>query len=191
MNLRLIIRFIIVATVTWVLLTMFMGCTLDVENVDKPFESDICENSLGNVACNFTMIDQNGNQVDLYSFHGKIIILDLSAMWCGPCQYAALDTENTVKKYGAENIVYITVLIENTSGQPPSLQDLTKWSETFGIVDSPVLAGSRQWLNDSGYALSGWPTFYFISEDMIITEYQRGYGKINVDRAIEDLLAAQ
>jgi len=188
MKLHRIIRIIIIAAITWAILTMVMGCA---PTIDQPAGADECENSLGNIACDFSMMDQDGQQVNLYDFHGKVIVLDFSAMWCGPCQLAALDVENTVEKYGAENVVYITLLMEDSSGNPPDKKDLQKWAETFEIEDSPVLAGSRAWLGDSGYELSAWPTFYFITPTMVIKEYQRGYNKGNVDRAIEDLLAGQ
>ena len=188
MNLYRIIRLALIAIVTWIILTMFMGCVVEIE---QPAGADECENSLGNVACDFAMIDQNGKQVNLYDFHGKIIVLDFSAMWCGPCQFAALDVENTVEKYGSDDIVYITVLVEDSSGNPPDKKDLQKWADNFGIENNPVLAGSREWLSLSGYELTGWPTFYFITPTMVVKEYQRGYSKSNIDRAIEDLLAAR
>jgi hypothetical protein len=35
----------------------------------------------GQTAKNFTMVDQNGDDVELYQFYGQVIVLDLFASW--------------------------------------------------------------------------------------------------------------
>ena len=112
-------------------------------------------------------------------------------MWCGPCQFAALDADEIVEKYGSENVVYITILVENGSGNTPRLKDLQRWSDELGIDINPVLGGSRNWLEDSGYYLEAWPTFYILTPTMVIKEYQRGYRKSAIEAAIENLLPAE
>ena len=110
-------------------------------------------------------------------------------MQCGgPCQLAGLDADGLVEKYGEENVVYITVLIENSSGHDPRLRDLQTWSEGLGIHNNPVLGTNREWLRDSGYFLEAWPTFYVITPTMVVKEYQRGYRKHDLEDAIENLL---
>ena len=188
MNLHRVIRIVIIAAITWIILTMMMGCT---PRIDQPAGADECENSLGNVACDFAMMDQDGKTSTLYEHHGKIIILDFSAMWCGPCQFAALDADEIVEKYGSENVVYITILVENGSGNTPRLKDLQRWSDELGIDINPVLGGSRNWLEDSGYYLEACPTFYILTPTMVIKEYQRGYRKSAIEAAIENLLPAE
>lgn len=40
-----------------------------------------CGFQQGDYACNFTMLDQNGDEVELYQFAGKYVVLDLFAEW--------------------------------------------------------------------------------------------------------------
>jgi hypothetical protein len=35
----------------------------------------------GDVAYNFTLSDQNGDEVELYQFYGKVVVLDVYAEW--------------------------------------------------------------------------------------------------------------
>jgi cytochrome oxidase Cu insertion factor (SCO1/SenC/PrrC family) len=43
--------------------------------------TDLCGTGVGDLACNFTLQDQNGDEVELYQFTGKVILLDLFAEW--------------------------------------------------------------------------------------------------------------
>ena len=185
MEARRIIRFLAIFAVTWVILSWLMGCT---PKIEQPAGADECENTLGQVACDFAMMNQDGKTETLYSHLGKVIVLDFSAMWCGPCQFAALDVDEMVEKYGSENVVYITVLIENASGNNPRLKDLQIWSEELGVLNNPVLGASREWLRDSGFYLEAWPTFYVITPTMVIKEYQRGYRQNDLEAAVEGML---
>ena len=42
---------------------------------------DSCGFQQGDYACNFTMLDQNGDEVELYQFAGQYVVLDLFAEW--------------------------------------------------------------------------------------------------------------
>ena len=44
-------------------------------------EPSNCGYNEGDTACNFTMVDQNGDDVELYQFWGLVIVLDVYAEW--------------------------------------------------------------------------------------------------------------
>jgi len=150
----------------------------------------LCGYQEGDVACDFILVDQHGNTVTLYDYHGKAIVLDFSAMWCGPCQFAAKETQALQDKYG-ENLAYLTVLIENLQQvSPPTQEDLQMWANNFGIK-APILAGSRSMLHptgDDGWRLYAWPTFVFIDYDMTIIEYLTGFSKTTLESKVEKLV---
>ena len=142
--------------------------------------------------CNFTLKDQNDEDVSLYDFYGSTIVLDLSAMWCGPCQIAARDVQATVERFADHDVRYISVLIDNQQGERPTLADAQTWANTFGITSEPVLQGSRDILNadpTQGWPLGSWPTFVLITSDMKILLFQAGYNQQLLDILIEDTIA--
>ena len=179
---RLIILFLLLAA-----LLMNANCTPGFQASNPPWNS--CYTATGEHPCDFKLINQDGKEVRLYDYYGKVIILDFSTMWCGPCQMAARSVDSTIEKFGAENIEYVTILIENTSGQPPTVHDLEVWAAYNNIEIGPVLAADRDFLFENEWQVEGWPTFYFIDKNMILRDSMRGYSSPRVDAIISTLVS--
>ncbi len=158
-----------------------------------PFATwETCSQTVGEHPCNFTLSDQDDEEVSLYDFYGSTIILDLSAMWCGPCQAAGSDVQETVERFSDEDLSYITVLIENLSGEPPTQSDAQLWASSLGIESEPILRGSRDLLNANpslGWPLTSWPTFILITSEMEVYVFQSGYNQQLLDSLIEDTIS--
>ena len=151
-----------------------------------------CSQVAGDNPCNFTLKDQHDEEVSLYDFYGSTIVLDLSAMWCGPCRAAAMDVQATVERFAGKDVRYITVLIDNLQGTEPTLNDVQSWADMYGITTEPVLQGSRALLNGhptQGWPLSSWPTFILITSEMEVFVFQSGYNQQLLDILIEDTIA--
>tara|TARA_Y100001973_G_C5139714_1_gene302285 strand:- start:325 stop:912 length:588 start_codon:yes stop_codon:yes gene_type:complete len=163
-----------------------------VEVEPYPWALDECSQVVGAQPCNFELRDQNDVLVNLYDFYGSTVVLDLSAMWCGPCNVAGMDVQATVERFAEHDVRYITVLIDNSQGQPPSLTDAQNWATNLGIETEPVLQGSRDLLSSdptSGWPLESWPTFIMITSDMEIYYFQKGYNQQVLDMLIEDTIS--
>ena len=158
-----------------------------------PFATwETCSQTVGDHPCNFTLKDQNDKDVSLYDFYGNAIILDLSAMWCGPCVQAGSDVQGTIERFADHDVKYITVLIDNLQGSEPTLIDVQSWAANLGIETEPVLQGSRDLLSSdasAGWPLASWPTFIFITDEMKIYHFQAGYNQQLIDMLLEDTLA--
>jgi thiol-disulfide isomerase/thioredoxin len=98
----------------------------------------------GDVVPELVGFDQNGDEVSTWQFYGRVTVLDISTMWCGPCQDLATGVEHTQETY-ADEVVYATILPENIENKPPSQEDLAYWADSFGIETAPVIADHDFW----------------------------------------------
>ena len=152
--------------------------TVENFNPDKPFSDvpwDTCGIEVGDYACDFVLQDQDDTSWRLYSFYQKkqLIVLDVSAMWCPPCQEAARYAQVYQDNY--PEIQWLTVLLQNLDRETPTQTDLALWSETFSL-NEPVLASSSYF--NYWYPIHAIPTFLLIDENMIIQQVVIGFEPI-------------
>ena len=150
-----------------------------------------CSQTEGDHPCNFTLKDQNGNDVSLYDFYGSPVILDFSAMWCGPCNSAAIELQDTVDSYSNDGLRYITVLIDNSQGNPPTQSELEGWASDYGITE-PILGGNRDMLNGDptlGWPLGSWPTFVGITSEMKIHLVMTGFSSSLIEYLADETIS--
>ena len=174
------------------LLVWSTGCTPTVQSVrdsaslEQEYPWDYCSYDIGDHACDFALKDQHDNEVNLYDFYGNTVVVDFSTMWCGPCQTAASEVQEVKDAFSGKGLAYLTVLIENTDGDDPSIIDCNDWANIHDITE-PVLAGDRSLIDASGthgWPVTGWPTFFFITEDMVIDSVLRGFSSAYIEQLI-------
>ena len=82
----------------------------------------------------FTVLDENGNQVKLSDFHGKPIVLNFWASWCPPCKAELPDFDDACKKYDGE-VVFL--MVNMTDNQMETVEVAKDFIKTYGY-DFPV-----------------------------------------------------
>ena len=122
-----------------------------------------CSQKVGDHPCNFSLMDQHGDMVELYDQHGKVIVIDLSTIWCGICNNIATEGDEWVDDYGADNFIWLTILIDNATGDPPTLAD-------------------------TGYPCTGWPTLVVIDQEMVLQYGINGWNESVIRGWVQDLL---
>jgi len=120
----------------------------------------------GDVPPDFSLRDQDGQDVTLWEHHGKVIVLDVFASWCGPCQDHAPDGEALWADHDGE-VVVLALMQQDAVGQPPTVADAQAWADAYDLTH-PVLpdpTGSQE-----DYVTEGFPTYVVIDRHMVIVE---------------------
>lgn len=125
--------------------------------------------AMDKVAPAFPMNDQNSEDMMSTRFYGMILVMDISAGWCGPCRAAAPGMETIYQKYKADGVMPIQVMIDdNTNDGAISDPEGFKqsWADEYSLT-FPVTT-------DSGYEYEGnyYNTFY---AEMSIAGLYTGY----------------
>lgn len=124
---------------------------------------------VGDTAPDFLLKDQYGAQVSLWQFHGCTVALDISTMWCAPCQELAEEAQAIADDYRDEGVVYVTIMPQDLGSDPPDTDELMDWSEGFDLVE-PILS------DDVGYSYNvvtgarGFPAVLILDTDGVIVD---------------------
>ena len=157
---------------------------------------------VGETFAQISLLDQWGDLVDLHDLtgQGKPIAIDISAMWCGPCQGLADWLANGNDSYGFENywpsvdnkihngdVYWVTVLGQDGGGSVPDLSDLENWYQSFPDELVPVVTDTSDNAVVYKYMSGGWPSIYLLDENGVILAMPTGSNHYAAMDALEAL----
>ena len=135
-------------------------------------------------APNFTVTDEDGNQVSLYDFLGKPVIVNFWASWCGPCRSEMPDIQKAYEQYGNEIHFLIINLTDGSRETEKAATDYIKQAGyTFPIYFDTTLNAA------SVYGAYSIPMTFFIgAEGQPIARYSGAMPADILQQGIDMLL---
>ena len=131
----------------------------------------------GDVAPEFTVTGPKGETIKLSDFKGKIVIVDVSATWCGPCQAAMPNNDRIFKKYADQGVVLLGITADDTREAYDGW--ITRNADKYKFTMAFDLPGKADWAKsvfNTGYHVSGFPTMFVVGRDGKISETVSGGG---------------
>ena len=120
-------------------------------------------------APDFTVYDLDGNAHKLSDFHGKPVILNFWASWCGPCKMEMPDLEAAYQEYG-DQIQFMLVDLTDRSQETVEKASafIKEQGYTFPVFYDTAMEGAYT------YGVSGIPVTYFINAEGVFVAYYQG-----------------
>ena len=143
----------------------------------------------GQVVPDVRGLDAAWDEVCLWQFYGQVVVLDISTMWCSPCQQLAVGLEETYQHYLADGVTYLTLLPENLSYGEMTQADVQYWADSFGIT-APVLADMDGWAYDIEPEQS-WPRILVMDRTLQVVYDDVEPNDEAIRHAVDEILAAE
>ncbi len=127
---------------------------------------------------NPTFYTLEGEEVDLASFQGKPLVLNLWASWCPPCKAELPDFQEVYNQYGGDvNFVFVSMIDGARETKETALDFINE-----NNYDLPFYFDTNQQVAFS-FRVTGIPATYFINSDG--TQYRRQVGMLDKESLIK------
>lgn len=168
-------------------------CVCEHDN-DWVGEGETCHDGqgtrVGDGLLDFELLDQNSEAVPLCQFEGLVTVIDISTIWCTPCQALAEELEHTVTDYQDQGFAYVTILAQDLNGDTVEEEELDFWAEEFEITSSPLLRDPDEtWLEAAVPSDVTYPMLLVLDRELTVARIPDETNDAALRAAIEAVLA--
>lgn len=150
----------------------------------------------GQVAIDIRGTDQFGKEVSLWQFWGLYVLVDISTMWCAPCQELGKGTEDVYQEFRDKGFMYLTVLHEDIDNGEVSLEELNQWAGLPALgegehdtITSPVIEDFKGESGSiSAVHANQYPVALLIGPDMKVVERVEPVTESRIVELLEETL---
>ena len=119
-----------------------------------------------------------GNQnISLYDYHSKVILMDFTADWCESCREKAETAEQFYQQYKDKEFMYILIVIDG---------DPAIWADTYGLT-FPVLDDNNRIIYNI-YSKTSIPLPHVLDRNSTIRYKKEGWNRSEVEEEIKKYL---
>lgn len=109
----------------------------------------------------FTLRDEHGELHSLYEFREQVVMLDLSAIWCPPCQSEADRLEAVYQQYKDRGVRFLTVLMDEDNqlvdfAGRPTPEECRNWGDRSGTNPDHTFPC---WIDPNDGSKDAWPKY--------------------------------
>ena len=150
---------------------------------------------VGKTMANWTLKDENGNDVSLYDYYGYVIMVDIMTGWCPSCSQEASELESYLyQPYKEKGFIILMGMIEDLNGNNPSETYMQGYIKSHGNFTFPLL-NDYQAAKLGKYLVMDGSSFYIpqnivLDRTMVIRDkivgYDSGQVKNKVNTYVKD-----
>ncbi|MXY15778.1 MAG: TlpA family protein disulfide reductase [Acidobacteria bacterium] len=142
-----------------------------------------CDDDARPAPLDYTLADMNGDELDLASLKGKVILLNFWATWCGPCKIEIPAFIELQDEYGEQGFQVLGLSVDDTPEQ------MRPFAEDLG-VNYPFLVGLGEDDFQEAYGpIWGLPVSFWIDREGTICKTHMGIAsKDELELALKSLL---
>jgi peroxiredoxin len=153
------------------------------ETTGEVADGGVCDARITPANLDFRLNDMHGEEVDLSTYRGNVILLNFWATWCGPCKYEVPAFVELQDQYRDQGFVALGV----STDDPPDR--LKQFAEEYNM-NYPVLVGrDNDAILDAYGPIWAIPVSFFIDRDGNVCKKHMGLAtKDQFERMIKALL---
>jgi peroxiredoxin len=136
----------------------------------------------GQMAPDFALESLDGETVRLSDFHGKVVLLNFWATWCGPCKIEMPWFEQLQRQYGPQGLQVIGIAMDGTGKS-----EIAEFANNLG-VDYLILLGKED-VGDAYGGVQFLPATFYISRDGKVADKVLGLkGRAEIEENVKKAL---
>ncbi len=112
----------------------------------------------------------NGKKVDLTSLHGKVVMIDFWATWCGPCKMSIPELQRIYSKHKDDGLEVIGISVDDEASRHEVDLAVKQLGMTYPVAMATDIPDIR-----SKYTFASIPQLFIIDRKGVIRNRINGY----------------